>query len=524
MIPEGRSAQATGRRALDRIARALEPLYGFATTSRGFWILLAGYLAIHAALRLWASPNIGTDDVEQALFAQYWAWGYNPPQPPLFTWLLLVAYTLFGTGVLAHVAVKYATLGVTYALAYACARRLIASQTLAVLATLSLVLIYDFGWGVHTGVTHSLTLSAAVFGTLLATVRLVERRRTLDYLLLGLAIGLGLLTKYSYGVFVAPLLGACLLVRPIRGAVLDRRMILGLGLAALIFLPHGIWMLTVGPNYRTTLAALGVVGARPSWLANVGTGLGSLAQATILFLAPFWLVALLLFGPMIRRPAEPARPWLRALAWTLAIALGALALTVLVAEVTYFKDRRMHAVLLTVPLLLFIWLDHRQPEARRLRWLAGSIGTVVVTAWLALVGQALFEPYTCRRCWLHMPLPAFAETIRQAGFTRGTIVTADEHLGGNLRLAFPRSRVLTPPYPTLDPAPRGGEGCVLAWHARMIGDALPPQLGAFVAGRFKLAPEGTPVVVELPMMRRPGRLDRFAYLIATNADGDCHPR
>ena len=119
---------------------------------------------------------------------------------------------------------------------------------------------------------------------------------------------------------------------------------------------------------------------------------------------------------------------------------------------------------------------------------------------------------------------SFGDAIRQAGFTRGTIVAADEHLGGNLRLAFPHARVLTPPYPVLDPPPRGGDGCVLAWHARMMGDAVPPQLAAFVAGRFQLTPAGAPVVVELPMLRRPARLDRFAYLIATNADGDCRPR
>jgi hypothetical protein len=527
MTTEVRTGDAPARRARGalRVAgRVLERLYGFVVTPRGFWIALSVYLAAHLALRLWASPNLGTDDVEQALFAQFWAWGYNPPQPPLFTWLLLASYAVFGTGVLAHMVVKYVTLAVTYALAYACARRLIASPTLAVLSTLSLPLIYGFGWGVHTGVTHSLVLSALVFATLLALMRVVETRRTREYLLFGAAVGIGLLTKYSYGVFAAPLLAAGLVVSSIRPAVLDRRMMLALGVAALIFLPHGVWMLTVGPDYRTTLAVLGGVGARPSYLANVATGLGSLIQATVLFLAPFWLVALAVFAPMVRAAAAPARPWLRALAWALAFALGALALAVLTAEVTYFKDRRMHAVLLTVPLLLFVWLDHRPADPRRLRWLAGAVGAVVLIAGAALVGQALVEPYSCRRCWLHMPLPAFAQAIRQSGFERGTIVTAEEHVGGNLRLAFPDSRVLTPPYPMLDPSAVGRGACLLAWHARTMGDGVPPQLGAFVAGRFKLAPAGSPEVVDLPMLRRPDRLDRFAFLIVTNADGDCRPR
>jgi hypothetical protein len=518
----------SGWRRVRALAGPARRLFDFALTPGGFWTVLGAYLLVHFLLRWWASPNIGTDEVEQALFAQAWDWGYNPRQPPLFTWLLLGAYALVGPSLLAHLLVKYVTLAAMYAGAYRCARRLIAEPALAALATMALALIYGFGWGVHTGVTHSLTLAALIFASLLALLRLVERRRALDYLLFGVATGVGLLTKYSFGLFVAPLLIAALLVADTRAALRDRRMALALGVAALIFLPHGIWMLTSGSPYGATLAELGAIGARPSWAENVAAGLASLAKAAALFLAPWWVIALAVFWPQWRRRGDPANAWGRVLALTLAIAVALLALTVLIGQVTYFKDRRMHAVLLVVPLLAFMALDRRPLDWRRLRWLGAVIGGVVAIALLALVGQALFEPYSCRRCWLHMPLPAFEQAIRAAGFSHGTIVTAEEHVGGNLRLAFPDARVLTPAYPTLDPPLRregGGPGsqCVLAWHARLMGDAVPPPLAAFVGGRFKLAPAGTPVALDLPMLRRAGRTDRFAYLIVANADGACRP-
>ncbi|MEJ0068755.1 MAG: hypothetical protein WDO24_08555 [Pseudomonadota bacterium] len=212
------------------------------------------------------------------------------------------------------------------------------------------------------------------------------------------------------------------------------------------------------------------------------------------------------------------------LAGALAIGIGLLVLTVLIAEVTYFKDRRMHALLLTAPLLLFLWLDHRAVEAWRLRWLAGAVGAVVAIVFVILLGQALVEPYMCRRCWLHMPLPAFEQAIRESGFERGTIVSDEEHVGGNLRLGFPNARVLTPAYPTLDVPSVGGGGCLLAWHARFAGDAVPARLADFLDQRFRLVPTGTPILLDLPMRRRTDRLDRFAYLIVPNADGDCRPR
>jgi Dolichyl-phosphate-mannose-protein mannosyltransferase len=509
---------------LPALVQALARLYDIATDARGFWFLLAVYLAAHAALRLWASPNIGTDEVEQALFAQSWSWGYNPRQPPLFTWLLLASYKLFGPGVLAHVMLKYAALGVMYGCAYRCARRLIAAPPTAAVATLALLLIYGFGWSVHSGVTHSLVMSALIFAGLLALLRLVEQRRVADYVVFGVAAGLGLLTKYSFGFFIGPLLCGCLTVPSIRGAVLTRRMLIALGAAALIVLPHALWMLIVGRDYGTTLAELGAVGAQPTYLANVATGLTSLAEASALFLAPFWVVALLLFGPLVRRPGVPARPWLRALAAALGIGVLLLVLAVLIAEVTYFKDRRMHALLLTAPLLLFLWLDHRDIEPWRLRWLAAAVGGVAAVAFVVLLGQALFEPYLCRRCWLHMPLPAFEAAIRQAGFERGTIVADEEHVGGNLRLAFPAARVLSPAYPSLDvPAPGTG-ACLLAWHAQFAGSEIPARLLDYLDQRFELTPSGAPTVLDLPMMRRAGRLDRFAFLIVPNADGDCRPR
>src|SRR3954447_13371695 len=110
MTTETQTAESPPARA-DRwrtAARTARRLFELVVTPHGFWAGLAGYLVLHFLLRLWASPNIGTDEVEQALFAQSWAWGYNPRQPPLFTWLLLGAYALFGAGIVAHLALKYA--------------------------------------------------------------------------------------------------------------------------------------------------------------------------------------------------------------------------------------------------------------------------------------------------------------------------------------------------------------------------------------------------------------------------------
>ena len=47
------------------------------------------YLAVHFAIRMAMGPALATDDAEQALFAQHFAWSYRYRAPPLFTWLLV---------------------------------------------------------------------------------------------------------------------------------------------------------------------------------------------------------------------------------------------------------------------------------------------------------------------------------------------------------------------------------------------------------------------------------------------------
>ena len=38
---------------------------------RNVALLIAGYLLVHMAVRLWMGPTLGLDDAEQALFAQH---------------------------------------------------------------------------------------------------------------------------------------------------------------------------------------------------------------------------------------------------------------------------------------------------------------------------------------------------------------------------------------------------------------------------------------------------------------------
>ena len=497
----------------------MDGLYAWITRARGFWLALGVYVVAHFALKLWASPNIGTDDVQAALAAQSWAWGYEPRNPPLPTWLLMGFYSVFGVTTAAHAALRYTLYFALFGFAYLCGRRVLETPGLAELSALSLVLLLMFGWTAHNAFSHTLALAAAQFAALWSYLRLVQRRQIGDYALFGLCAALGLLVKYNFLLFLLPLLMASLFVAPARRALTSWRPLVSALVAASVLAPHALWLLHVDHDFGQTLAATTRVGHVSGYLANVAAGLGNLVVSLGGESAPLWIVAPFLFWPLWRIKAEPA-PEHRLLWLVLALSLAAPVLFVVAAQATDIKARYLAPILLQAPLALFAWLDTRSPSPRALKLHTGAAAAMAVLAFVVLAGQALFYNSHCRRCWLEMPIPALSQRLRENGFEAGTIVAAEWHVGGTLRLHFPRAAVLVPSFRETS-TPRTHGGCVLVWNARLDGDAPPAPMLDLATERLGHPPPGAPAYADVLMLRSADRFDRFGYWLVPGANGDC---
>ena len=507
-------------------ARASNPLarfYDFAVSPTGFFTLLFVYIVAGILLRLWISPVLGTDEIEQALLANDWRLGYNPRQPPLYTWILLSGYSVFGRTLIAHVIVKYVVLAAIFAAAYFAGRRLLKSPERAALATYALVLLYNIGWGAHVGYTHSLLLSVFIFLTLWAMPRAFEAKRALDYALLGMVVGLGFLTKFSFAVFLLPLLIACCFVAPLRAGLMNWRTLIAIIVALLILALPVNWMVHAPYSYVAVLRDVTGVGERPSYFANVSTGLLSLIEGVVSFLAPFWLVALF-FWRTLRTKGEGAEPWLRAMLIALGVTFIALVSIVFIAQVTDFKPRYMHPILLTAPLLFFFWLKTKPANPGAERWLAGIAAAFAIGVFAGMIAQAIAEPHGCKNCWLQMPVPALARELQRQGLGEGTILTENAHIGGNVRLFLPHARVYSPDYPMAEAAPTGRGQCLLIWNSRMHGASAPEPLIQFLTEHFGGAfSNGPTTYVTEPLLRGGARTDSFGVTRVAGRSGDCSP-
>lgn len=123
------------------------------------------------------------------------------------------------------------------------------------------------------------------------------------------------------------------------------------------------------------------------------------------------------------------------------------------------------------------------------------------------------------------PFAELAGDLRALGFERGTIVTDGYHIGGNMRLAFPASRVLDPgSRRAAFPASPGGGSCLAVW----LSEGNEPDAGMLRVARYlftELAvPDDAPLArgtVEATMQGSSSRVYRLEYAYLAGGAGDC---
>jgi 4-amino-4-deoxy-L-arabinose transferase-like glycosyltransferase len=509
--------------------------------------LVIGYFGAQVAMRVAISDALELDEAEQSLWTQSFEFGYGP-QPPLYTWLQMIVFEVLGPSVLGLALLKNALLSITYGSLWLAARRLMPAPLAATVALCPLLLV-QIGWNSQRDLTHSVLATTLASLSFLLVLRLVERPSALTrWGALGLALGLGALSKYNFVGFAAVLLAAVLALPEARAALRSPRAWVGavvLGGAALaVFAPHGVWLLDhASAASENTLHKL--AGGPMSRGSQIIRGAGSLALATVAFLSPLWLLLLGLFGAAWWRgrghndapPPDFAHgddaalrtAFARRLGRNYALTLiGFFAVLIVVGGASQIKQRWLQPFLVMAPALAVAaapWLASH-PRRRVLHMCCA----VAALCWLTWVGgRVVTNGMRATPDEQNEPAAALAAALRSSGaLPEGpfTLISSDRVLAGSLRLQFPQARaVVAPDAAALDAivggrgrAPSGSEGdgeavqgpvaailrgegpTALAlerdWIA-MLGSGVAPPAAARSAGALGPAagePAGDPVV------------------------------
>ncbi|MGC3965595.1 MAG: glycosyltransferase family 39 protein [Rhodocyclaceae bacterium] len=204
--------------------------------------LLLTWLLLLTAYRLWVIPRLGislyVDEAQYWTWAQQLDWGYYS-KPPVIAWLIGLTTALFGDGPLAVKLPSLILYPATSWLIFRLGTRL-----------------FDPRVGFRAGIAFSLLPIVSALGLFVSTdaplmffwalamtafVRALDKNLWRDWLLLGMAVGLGIMSKYTMAAFGASAL-LYLLVEPSRRRTLaNPRLWAAVALAALLVAPNILW-------------------------------------------------------------------------------------------------------------------------------------------------------------------------------------------------------------------------------------------------------------------------------------------
>ncbi|WP_414898347.1 glycosyltransferase family 39 protein [Rhodovulum sp. YEN HP10] len=435
-----------------------------------FLLAISVYFAVQAGLRLALGGAYETDEAEMLVMTPGLRLGYGP-QLPLYNWLQLGFFELFGRGLPALALLKNLLLWATY-LAVFLGLRLWLPAATAALGALSLFLIPDLAWEAQRATTHSNMLLATSAATLAAFLWAMRRGSFLSWAVLGLAIGLGGLAKYNYFLVPVALGLAALTLAPMRGALLRRRALIAPGLAGLILAAPYAWMLQNRDLAFSSLGKLHIdAGAAPGRL--VPEGLSQLPGGLLALMALPLLVALIAWGLSLgRRRAETGAGPLPAL--LLRAALFAVVLTaagIWAAHAGTITSRWLLPIAFLAVPGLFTALAPRL--AARGRTTVFALMAVLALLVMAGLGYDRFKD-GARRDVVFDSLPARLAEIDGA---EGVPVIAEFYTAGNLAALAPGLQIA--PYLPFA-AHRFGAGPVLFLFREHVPPSL--EIGAVQAG------------------------------------------
>ncbi len=511
------------------LSKALEANARLLFSQRRFFLALGLYLIVLLALRIWLFPGASEDDAEQLFYAQTWAWGYKPNQPPLYTWLTLLSQQLFGVTIAAVEAVKFAALFLMYVFLHRTAATVLDDERLAGLAAFSAVGFYYIGWDMVMNYSHTVLLGTSIAAVLWAVLRIRSPHDTPGYLVLGVAVGAGLLSKYNFGLFLPALLAASLVHPPTRAVVASPRIALSLAVALGIAAPHLYWFMSDSSGLAEARVSAGSSASRGS-LANAGPGLAAVAEGALAFLSPALVVIAAFFWRAFRRLPESAgraAALCRFFEVYFVSVLGLMAALVLVLGLDSIYTHWM-MVLLPFPIYCFLRIRESRPSERRLQAYGAVFSVLAVAVVFAVVTRYATGPMSCRKCNFFVPYERLAAGLKADGADGGTIVVFDypNQLGGNLIRYLPETRFISTRHRHYKPPPKTADGpCLVLWNTsfgitqdtwgdislkgrRVLGYEIPenPDI-RFVSGRIA---------------RSGGRMVRLAYYEIETAKGECH--
>lgn len=418
----------------------------WAVTARGAITIWLSYVAINAIARYSLSHTLSNDDVSESLRVQVFRLGYSTRNPPLWDWVLWSLQQIVGPGYESHWLLRYGCIALFGIAIFRVSRLASGDVRWSAVIALSSPMFYQIGWPFLDWGTHTLILFVVLLFSLEVVLRYVAKPGPGLAVLLGVLVGLGMLSKYGYALFAAALLVTLLVWRDTRVAVLRREFLLVPVSAAVVLSPFVYWLIVSQVDLAAVPSGAFRLNETPHLQRSL-FGLRKIVENSFEFLMPFAAIAAFAIWQAHRaglRAPVVASPGEQLVRRVLLVSVAMTILGVVAIGPTNFSSGYVVPVLVAAIPYSACLLSRHVPDAagaERFAALGISILVVIVSLKLVFLANSGFPEFSYRReMW---PIADLAKEMRAAGIDRGTLVTISGKDGGNIRLELPEMRYVT---------------------------------------------------------------------------------
>lgn len=479
-------------------------------------LLIAVYFLINLIVRMSLPNSLEMDEAGQILMSQWYALGYDT-QPPFFNWVQHLVIDGIGQSLFALSLVKNLFLFLSYVFYYLAARQVLTSKSLAVAAALGLLTIPEIGWLAQRDLTHSNASLFAACLFLYGLFRTLERPTITSYLVTGIAIGIGLLSKYNFSILCFCAFVALLANPAYRQRIFDWRILATAAVALVIVTPHALWLFQ---NFdiasHDTVEKL-ETGGQDGALLQIARGLSELPLTVLSFCALTVLVYASVARGRFWSALRAGNPKTRLVEIMFGVLLVFLLFLIFFMGTAELKTRWVSPVLFILPLYLCMKLDvHGIEEGDFLKRFIPVILLLMVLIPASLVLRIVAAGPMNSHPKLTVPYQGFVEdVIRKPAATPALVIAEDAFLAGNIRMQLPQTPVDTETYKLYNPPFdwSAQKPILLVWRVNgESGAQVPPEVEKRLEQRIGAVPPLQPQTIALPYIYgSDGDLFRFGY-------------
>jgi len=422
-------------------------------------LILILYLIIHFLIRIYSSDTFQVDDADEIIYGQKISLGYQLTQPPLYTWLSWIFFQIFGANLFSISLLKYLLIALTFVLVRENIKLLITDRSIRKIAFFSFLLMPAFAWHMHQGFTHTILLAFSIMMTLNASINLIRLNSVYIYIYLGLSISIGILSKYSFILFLIPLTLSALSIQEYREKILCRKFLITLAVIFLILLPHFLWILE-----RIDYASAAIDSKlKISSDLPFGTHFDSffaLYLNLFTFISPFIFFIIYIFAKkpflMFNYPENAPQLLLRNFyIWVLILSF-----VLFFYQIPHIKLRWLHPIMMAFPIFISIFLDKENQITKKTM---DSYMISVIFISILIISIRLFSSSYGPKYGINgrINIPIF-QTLNQIEVIseKSELKTYDKFLGSHLLAYFPENSIIIN---NLKFEKSNGSSCVEIW-------------------------------------------------------------